>query len=68
MWKKSTFSSDGDCVEVQLEPWDAITVRNTERPNETVEFSFSDWEAFLLGAYDGQFTLNRLKEERKRNG
>jgi hypothetical protein len=57
LWKKSTASGSGNCVEV-AKAGEMILVRDSKdlsRPALT--FSGSEWEAFLADARVGQFNL-----------
>lgn len=55
-FKKSTYSSSGNCVEVAL--GDTIRVRDSKNPN-TAELSFTqtEWDAFLKGVRSNEFDL-----------
>lgn len=55
LWKKSTASGSGSCVEVS-EAGDIILVRDSKNPSgPTLTFSRVEWEALLVGARTGQF-------------
>jgi hypothetical protein len=58
-WKKSTFSTQGECVEVRC--WGGqIQVRDSKNPTGLVlEFTEGEWAAFLAGAAAGEFALPR---------
>jgi hypothetical protein len=60
-WRKSSASANGDCVEVTL--WDsAVLVRDSKKRNTGIlEFTYSEWEAFLSGARSGEFDLEALR-------
>ncbi|GAA0534461.1 DUF397 domain-containing protein [Streptomyces antimycoticus] len=57
-WFKSSFSQgNGACVEIRFEEGLAH-VRNTRnRSGPTVAFNRAEWEAFLLGAWHGEFDM-----------
>ncbi|MFF7349955.1 DUF397 domain-containing protein [Streptomyces antimycoticus] len=57
-WFKSSFSDGGNgCVEVRFEEGLAF-VRNTrDRGSAMVTFNRAEWEAFLLGAWNGEFVM-----------
>jgi len=57
-WFKSSFSPQAsDCVEVRFEEGVAH-VRNTHnRSGPMVTFNRAEWEAFLLGAWNGEFDM-----------
>ncbi|MFD8379514.1 DUF397 domain-containing protein [Streptomyces sp. NPDC059679] len=57
-WFKSSFSNGtGACVEVRFDEGLAY-VRNTRnRSGPSVAFNRAGWEAFLLGAWNGEFNM-----------
>lgn len=57
-WFKSTFSQiNQNCVEVLFVAESAL-VRDSKTPfGPVLVFSRDEWEAFLLGVLDGQFTM-----------
>ena len=58
-WHKSSYSGSngGNCVEVARDG-DHVLVRNTrDRASGTLDFTSSEWHAFLAGARDGEFDL-----------
>ncbi|GLW11982.1 hypothetical protein Misp01_71100 [Microtetraspora sp. NBRC 13810] len=55
IWRKSSASTTGECVEVAFGPESAY-VRDSNSPDEAVlEFSRSDWVAFVVGVRRGEF-------------
>jgi hypothetical protein len=58
VWTKSSYSSSNDgCVEWS---WDGtgIQIRDSKNPDGPVlSFTPKEWEAFTLGAKDGEFDL-----------
>lgn len=55
VWRKSTASGSGDCVEVAFAA-DAVYVRCSKKPSGPhLTFSYSEWTAFLTGARRGEF-------------
>lgn len=55
---KSSFSgSSGQCVEVCRTGLDQITVRHSTDGDRILEFSASEWTAFLTGVRAGEFDL-----------
>lgn len=56
-WRKSDYCSWGpDCVEVALRPDGTVAVRDSKDPDGPVlEFTGSEWVAFLAGVRAGQF-------------
>ena len=57
MWKKSTYSNpSGNCVETAQLPAGEVAVRNSRFPDgPALVFTRAEWDAFLLGARDGDF-------------
>lgn len=54
-WRKSTHSSDGQCVEVAFADG-AVGVRNSNNPAAgMVEFTPGEWSAFLKGVRSNEF-------------
>ena len=56
-WRKSRYSNpSGNCVEAAQLPAGAVAVRNCRYPDgPALIFTRAEWEAFLLGARDGDF-------------
>jgi hypothetical protein len=55
VWRKSSSSLSGDCVEVASLP-DGVAVRDSKNPDGAMlKFTHSEWRAFLLGAHKGEF-------------
>jgi hypothetical protein len=58
-FRKSRFSQSNGCVEVAIQD-DGVAVRDSKHRNGAVlEFSHSEWEAFLRGVGEGEFDLGR---------
>jgi hypothetical protein len=57
VWRKSTFSQSGDCVE-WAHDGDNILVRDSKDPHgPKLAFTRNEWRAFILGVVDGQATV-----------
>ncbi|MGH9211542.1 MAG: DUF397 domain-containing protein [Acidimicrobiales bacterium] len=57
-WRKSSRSSGGDnCVEVAIAGDGSVGVRDSKQHGlgPVLEFTPTEWEAFLGGAKDGEF-------------
>jgi hypothetical protein len=55
VWRKSSESFNGDCVEV-APLHDGIVVRDSKNPDGAVlKFSRREWQAFIRGAKSGEF-------------
>lgn len=54
-WRKSSFSQNGDCVEV-CRSGDEVLVRDSKHPDEGVlAFSPSGWSTFIISIQAGEF-------------
>ncbi|MCA1605378.1 MAG: DUF397 domain-containing protein [Acidobacteria bacterium] len=49
LWKKSTASGTGNCVEVAITA-DVILVRDSKRPELVLTFPSTEWKSFLASA------------------
>ena len=59
-WIKSSYSgpTGGNCVEVAFLADGGVAVRSSRRPDGPVLiFTSAEWDAFLGGARDGEFSL-----------
>jgi hypothetical protein len=56
-WCTSSFSVQGNCVEVRLRDSD-VQIRNTrDREGPVLSFTHAEWTAFLSGANNHEFDL-----------
>jgi hypothetical protein len=56
-WRRaSACSTESNCVEVAY-VGDTVQVRNSTAPGIALVFTPAEWEAFRLGALDGEFDL-----------
>ena len=59
-WFKSSASAAGNCVEVAHLPSGGVAVRDTkDRAKSPHVYTRPEWEAFLIGAKNGEFDLPR---------
>jgi len=59
-WFKSSASAVGNCVEVAHLPGGGVALRDTkDRSKAAHVYTRSEWEAFLVGAKNGEFDLPR---------
>jgi Domain of unknown function (DUF397) len=57
-WFKSSASAAGNCVEVAHLPGGGVAVRDTkDRSKAPHVYTRPEWEAFLVGAKNGEFDL-----------
>ena len=54
-WRRSSACAHSGCVEVQFDQA-VIRVRSSRWPEQTVEFTTDEWDAFLSGAIAGEFS------------
>lgn len=55
-WRKSTYSTVGNCVEMAELPGGDIAIRNSKHPSSGVTtFTRGEIDAFLQGAKAGEF-------------
>ena len=56
-WRKSSYSSDGACVETAATR-DSIYMRDSkDRNGPILTFSLTEWKAFLAGVRNGEFDV-----------
>lgn len=53
IFERSVFCVNGDCVEVARGA--TVAVRDSKNPSVVLEFTASEWRAFVAGVKDGQF-------------
>jgi hypothetical protein len=57
IWRKSSFSQNGDCVEVAYGRTQVL-VRDSKDPHgQTLMVTHADWAAFIARAKSGYYTL-----------
>lgn len=54
-WRKSTFSTEGNCLEVTTLVGDDVAMRNSVSKDVVVTLSREDFRAFVLGVKAGEF-------------
>lgn len=63
---RSSFCIKGNCVEVAVLPGDEIALRDSKNDSSPVlRFTPNEWDAFVAGVLDGQFTRNALRSHPK---
>lgn len=59
VWRRSTKSGGGNCVEVSINST-SVLMRHSKSPHGPVlKFSHEEWEAFLTGVRGGEFDTGR---------
>jgi hypothetical protein len=57
-WRKSSFSQNGDCIEV-AHTKSSVFVRDSEsRPGAMLKFGYLEWKLFIAAVKSGEFSLN----------
>lgn len=57
-WYKSSFSDDNDgCVQVRFTEGQALVRDTKDVTGPVLVFNRGEWEAFLLGAFNGEFEM-----------
>jgi hypothetical protein len=59
-WRKSSASGSGDCVEVALAEGFVLVRDSKKRRAHVLEFTSSEWRAFLSGVRAGEFDIEHL--------
>lgn len=60
-WRRSRYSTDpGNCLEYAVLPGGGAALRHSGQPGVVLEFTQSEWEAFVGGVHDGEFELEML--------
>jgi hypothetical protein len=54
-WRKSSFSQNGDCVEVAFVQTSVFVRDSKGLQGGALAFSITEWSAFLAGARSGEF-------------
>jgi hypothetical protein len=55
-WRKATNCASGACVEVAFTQ-SFVHVRDSNKPNMVLDFTYDEWEAFTEGAKLGEFDI-----------
>jgi hypothetical protein len=56
IWRKSSYSESGNCVEVASLPNNNLAVRDSkDKSGPNLVFTPAEWQAFVRGVRDGQF-------------
>lgn len=57
IWRKSSYTSQGNCVEVATLPDGGRAVRDSkDKDGPVLKFTRSEWEAFISGCKAGEFS------------
>jgi hypothetical protein len=58
-WRKSSYSGNGNCVEVAFVDHHVAVRDSKNRNGPVILFTPDEWSTFLRGACDGEFDLPR---------
>jgi hypothetical protein len=53
-WQRSSFCAAGECAEIKVDG-QAVFLRNSTRPESTIELTKAEWEALKKGILAGEF-------------
>ena len=53
-WRRSSFCSEGACAEIKVDE-ETVSLRNSKRPESTIELTKAEWEALKKGIVAGEF-------------
>lgn len=63
-WRKSSFSQNGDCIEVAYTKAHVLVRDSKRRPGTALEFGYSEWKLFIARVKSGEYNLNSSKQPR----
>jgi hypothetical protein len=66
VWRKSSASGSGNCVEVAVDD-ESILVRDTKANGAGAVLTFTEveWQAFLVGVSADEFSLDAMRKQQK---
>lgn len=56
-WQSAPGSPEEERVEIARLPGGGMAMRNSADPETVLRYTAAEWEAFVLGARDGEFDL-----------
>lgn len=63
-FRRSSFCGSGACVEVATLPGDEVALRDSKDDDSPIlRFTPDEWDAFVAGVLDGQFTRDALRQQ-----
>lgn len=63
IWRKSTASGAGECVEVAFADELVLVRSSRDRLGSVLSFSRQEWEAFVEGVNNGEFTPDQASDD-----
>jgi predicted secreted Zn-dependent protease len=61
-WQKSSYSQQGNCIEIARHGPDVI-IRDTDNPANFITVTAADWQAFLAGVKADEFDQHQPEQE-----
>ncbi|MFF4605372.1 DUF397 domain-containing protein [Streptomyces sp. NPDC001339] len=61
-WQRAPGDPDAEAVEIAFLERGAVAMRNSTDPDVVLRYTEAEWRAFVLGARDGEFDLDRHHE------
>ncbi|MFF0627279.1 MULTISPECIES: DUF397 domain-containing protein [unclassified Streptomyces] len=58
-WQRPPGDPDAEAVEIAFLERGAVAMRNSTDPDVVLRYTEAEWRAFVLGARDGEFDLDR---------
>lgn len=58
-WQSAPGAPEEERVEIAKLPGGGMAMRNSADPDTVLRYTTAEWEAFVLGARDGEFDLRR---------
>ncbi|GAA2650129.1 DUF397 domain-containing protein [Streptomyces noursei] len=59
VWQRPPGDPDAEAVEIAFLERGAVAMRNSTDPDVVLRYTEAEWRAFVLGARDGEFDLDR---------
>ncbi|WP_326687627.1 MULTISPECIES: DUF397 domain-containing protein [unclassified Streptomyces] len=56
-WESAPGSPEDERVEIAHLPGGGVAMRNSKDPDTVLRYTAAEWEAFVLGARDGEFDI-----------
>ncbi|MER6048295.1 DUF397 domain-containing protein [Streptomyces sp. BHT-5-2] len=58
-WQRPPGDPEAEAVEIAFLERGAVAMRNSKEPEVVLRYTEAEWRAFVLGARDGEFDLDR---------
>jgi hypothetical protein len=57
-WRKSSFSQNGDCIEVAYTEGHICVRDSKSRSGDVLKFGYAEWKLFITEVESGEFNLD----------